>query len=210
MIIETHDGWQSASIYGSAYIVSPDSALNQVTAQPMYIGYIVDSNDVWAEEGRNYVWTGGTTYYNEPKIILHTTNGGVIWQSFDAFDSARYRPTVLNFLVNAATHEVYCVLDYSTIDYAYSSDNGTTWRLDSTFSGFDIGGTWRDAPIGGVLWRLVNPAPGILWAMISDTGVGAFYGNIEIDPPGDVVPNSKEYCSKLAYSSDNGAHWLID
>jgi len=197
LMIVTHDGWQSSVPYDSGYLQN---------AQSPIIAYIVDSNDVWTEEGNTL---GKTGFVDSPKVILHSTNGGITWQSFDAFDSARYRPWVQDLFVNPKAREVFCTVNYSHIDYAYSSDYGTTWRIDSSFSGSsDYEKTWRlGSKVGGVLWRMANPAPGILWAMIGGSG----YSSVEIFPQRDAIgADSNYYSRKIGYSSDNGKTWLID
>ncbi|HEX5315248.1 MAG TPA: T9SS type A sorting domain-containing protein [Candidatus Kapabacteria bacterium] len=196
VMIVTHDGWQSSVPYDSGYLQNVQSPIS---------AYIVDSNDVWAEEGEVETRTG---FVDSPKVILHSTNGGITWQSFDAFDSARYRPWVQELLVNPKTHEVFCTVYNSDIDYAYSSDYGITWQLDSSFKGSKDEITWHPgSKVDGVLWRMANPAPGILWAMIGGSG----YSNVEIVPTRDAIGGDSNYYSrKLAYSSDNGATWAID
>ncbi len=186
-ILVTHDGWRSSDLYGSPYIIAGDTSYLEHHYQPMNIGYIVDSNDVWTALGRNVI-PSGSKIVNEPKVILHTTSGGATWLASDAFDSANYQPWVLDFSVNPTTREVFCFGTNSAADCAYSSDYGTTWRVDSTF--------------GNGLWRLANPAHGVLWAII---GSGA-----EAIVPEFPLIHSEGFASKLAYSSDNGAHWLID
>ncbi len=196
LLIVTHDGWQSSSEYGSPYIINPDTTYAELHNQPFNIAYIVDSNNVWAAKGANDVWTGTKTI-NEAKIVLHTSNGGATWRSFDAFDSVHYQPEVQDFFANSATHEVFSLCsDSSVVDYAYSSDDGATWRLDSTF--------------GPHLWRMANPASGILWAMIGQSGPGWTAADVEIFPPGDIQGAPNDYCRKLGYSSDNGMTWAID
>jgi hypothetical protein len=113
---------------------------------------------------------------------------------------------VEELLVNPNTSEVFYTGNFSRVDtastgivdYAYSSDYGTTWRLDSSF--------------GLHLWRLANPAPGILWAMIGQSGPGEVGGFIEVFPPVNAVGSGFEndYSSKIGYSSDNGKTWTID
>lgn len=186
-VIVTHDAWRSSSIYG-------ETSLAPISRNPYFnAGYIADSNDVWTAKGRNNVWNG-KTIVQDPKLMLHSTDGGQTWDSTDAFDSALYLPWVQDFCVRPTTREVFCLVNNSAIDYAYSSDYGKTWRVDSTFG-------------NGKLWRLANPAPEILWAMISEGGSAT----IEVHPPQDAHGlDSNDYCRKLAYSSDNGAHWVID
>ncbi len=190
-IIVTHDGWESSALYGAAYILTPDSSYLQEHSEPMSIGYIVDSNDIWT--------ASGSLQYPNNKII-HTSNGGTSWETFDVLGSVVSQSEVKDFLVNSKTHEVFYLANLgnseiayssSDIDYVYSGDYGATWRLDSTF--------------GHNLWRLVNPAPGILWAMLGEGQSGFIYN---FPPQERFVAN--DYSRKLGYSSDNGLTWNID
>ncbi|MDP4198374.1 MAG: T9SS type A sorting domain-containing protein [Bacteroidota bacterium] len=196
IILVTHDGWHSSKEYGAAFILTPDTTYAEMHSEPMFTGYIVDSNDIWTAAGSlNY-------RYNK---IIHTTNAGTLWETSNIFGALVSQTQVKDLFVNAKSREAFYLcnlgaseVSYSSsdIDFAYSSDYGSTWRLDSTF--------------GVRLWRLANPAPGILWAMIGQSGSGENGANVEIYPPQDVQGAPNDYCSKIAYSSNNGATWLID
>ncbi len=175
-VIVTHDGWHSSLEYSSG----------SLNGRGLMIGYVVDSNDVWAADGGSFDVT--------KMRIYHSINGAKTWDTTVITGDNQTR--IENFCVNPKTREVFFYNNLLPIDYAYSSDYGTTWRLDSTF--------------GIHLYRMANPAPGILWAMIGQSGPGWIGEDVEIFPPGDVQNAPNDYSRKLAYSSDNGKTWLID
>ncbi|MDP4199670.1 MAG: T9SS type A sorting domain-containing protein [Bacteroidota bacterium] len=178
VILVTHDGWQSSQLYGNAFLLNPAP---HTTPPVLYSGTVVDSNDIWMGRGA----------LHKANVLLHTSNAGTTWDTLLPVDTNRYKVKISGIQVNPKTHEV-CILflDSGSPDYAYSSDYGKSWRVDSTF--------------GQRLWRLANPAPGILWAMIGQGICPCIY----IDPPAAIVPS--EMAHKLAYSSNNGATWTID
>ncbi len=182
VIIVTHDGWRSSTEYGSGFLITPRNLSWQVVSS----GYIVDSNDVWTAIG------GG--FGPMQKKIIHSMNGGQTWDSISF--SGNRQTNIEDFFVNPSSREVFYLNNLDPIDYAYSSDYGTTWRLDSTF--------------GEHLWRMANPASGILWAMIGQTGSGWTGADVEIFPPSDIHGAPNDYCRKIAYSSDTGHTWTID
>ncbi len=143
-IIVTHDGWQSSAIYGLPYLLSPTPHQRQL----MRIGYIVDSNDVWTAKG----WSLNSN------VVLHTSNGGAVWNELHPSDTViGYQPVFVDISVRPKTGEVFCLGTYSGVDFAYTSDLGNTWMLNSSFRK-NIG--------ANAAWRIANPATGILWALI--------------------------------------------
>ncbi len=185
-LIVTHDGWSSSVPYGEPYIISP--FLSPFRTQFFYGGLIVDSNDVWTAK---------------QSTMVHTTNGGITWDSITIVDTSIYSPVWADFFADQKSREIYCMAtkyknaftktDTGQIDFAYSSDYGATWRVDSTFS-------------ASLLWRMACPAPGIIWATISQGSIG----NVQIFPPFDAIGNPKGFSRKMAYSSDHGITWAID
>ena len=176
-VIVTHDGWHSSDDYRSSYL----------TGRGLTIGYMVDSNDVWAADGGSF---GKTTMK-----IYHSTNGAETWDT--SVISGNNQTQIESFCVNSKTREVYFLNNLLPYDYAYSSDYGTTWHLDSTF--------------GLRLWRLANPVPGVLWAMLGESGPGWNGSEIDVIPGGMANKGSPaDYSRRVGYSSDNGKTWLID
>jgi hypothetical protein len=185
VILVTHDAWQSSELYGSAYILDP--APHNTKPAVLFSGTIVDSNDIWFAKG-------AVSY---PGVIVHTSNSGSTWETMIPIDTTKHTPFFRSILVDRTTNEVFCLgtgtgTSTDKTDFAYSNNYGLTWTVDSTF--------------GITMWRLQNPAPSILWAMVSAGAVG----NIYIEPIADIHSNPKAYSRKLAYSSDNGRSWIID
>ncbi len=202
LILVSHDGWQSASIYRTAYKIPFDPSF-QNEMSFFTVGCIVDSNDIWIGKG-----DGVHPYGTPTTLLLHTSNGGMTWNSIDAFDSARYQPQVLSISINSKTREIYCMMNGSSLDFAYSSDYGKTWQLDSTYG--TIGYIDSTIPKRFLLnvWRMANPAPKTLWAMFGEGG-----GNVIGDKPPDATfgpYNDNDYSRTIGYSTDNGHTWLID
>ena len=193
-IIVTHDGWHSSSLYGSAYILFPDSNLAEVSSERLPIGCIIDSNNIWAM----MVSQGGATFDLKTDSLIHTSNGGSSWETLNVLDNMENQTLINDLFVNSSTHELLYMGNFGNVDFAYSSDDGTTWRLDSTF--------------GVHLWRIANPTPGILWGMIGQSGSGFVSGKIQLLPPEDVFGTyyENDYSRKIAYSSDTGHTWTID
>lgn len=182
VILVTHDGWQSSQLYGGSFLLVPAP---HTTPSVMYSGTVVDSNDIWMGRGA----------LNKANVLLHTSNAGTTWDTLLPVDTNRYKAKISGIQANPKTHEVYVLfLNSGSPDYAYSSDYGKSWRVDSTF--------------GQLLWRLANPAPGILWAMIGQGTCPGFY----INPPANTsFPQLRtHFARKVAYSSDNGGTWTID
>jgi hypothetical protein len=193
-ILVTHDGWHSSSLYGSAYILFPDSNLAEVSSVRMPIGRIIDSNNIWAM----MVSESGATFDLKSDSLIHTSNGGTSWETLNVLDSMENQTLINDLFVNPSTHELLYMGNFGNVDFAYSSDYGTTWRLDSTF--------------GVHLWRIANPAPGILWGMIGQSGSGQVTGYVQIRPPENTFGTyyENDYSRKIAYSSDTGHTWTID
>ena len=175
IFLVTHDAWQNSVSYGSAYVWSGPQDIYP-SSNNFYSGLIIDSNETW------------TANIN---TILHTTNAGEMWDSILPVDTTRYKPQWKDFFVDTTTKEVYAEAQYSDVDFAYSSDYGKTWRLDSTF--------------GQGLWRMAVPTPGIIWGMLGNGGIA----NITITPQ-DVNQNPLAFSNKVAYSTDTGKTWFID
>jgi hypothetical protein len=167
----SHDAWQTSQQYGAAYTwTGPfdmwSSSIN------FYAGTMIDSNEAW------------TANLN---VILHTTDAGNHWNSILPVDTTKYKPIWKDFFVNPSTHEIFAEGSSGPIDFAYSSDYGSTWRLDSTFH-------------AQRLWRMAVPESGVIWGM-----VGTGTANTEITPgtPG-------EFCNTVVYSTDYGVSWYVD
>jgi len=179
LLMVTNDAWQHSTIYGKSYHYSPiQNGFN--SSQNFYGGVMLDSSEIWTAN-RN--------------TVLHTSDAGAHWESFVPVDSNKYKPNWYNFIAKPSSHEIYVEAPLSNVDFAYSSDYGKSWRLDSTF--------------GVGLWRMAVPAPGIIWAML---GHGPSAG-VFIDPTNAAYPNIRGLTSlsnKIAYSTDNGLSWYID
>ncbi len=175
VFLATHDAWQNSVSYGLPYIWSgPQDPF--LSSDNFFSGLVLDSSETWTAD---------------VNTILHTTNAGVMWNRFQPADTSRYHPRWKDFFVDTATREVYAEAEYGNVDFAYSSDYGVTWRLDSTF--------------GQGLWRMAVPAPGIIWAMLGNGGIA----NTEIEPFNAQLDPS-ELSNKVAYSSDYWKSWYID
>ncbi len=174
-ILVTHDGWKSDTEYGmhiSGGLVagSPDNSYSLILG-----GKIIDSNDVW-------VGLGST--------ILHTTNAGGTWDTMQPTNSS-YVPDWFNIVANPKTREVYAEAVFGPIDFAYSSDYGKTWRLDSTFRGLMV--------------RLSVQSTGKLWGILCHHPV--------YNPPYELYETGqspKFYQNTIVYSSDTGKSWYVD
>ena len=185
LIIVTHDGWASSTQYGIGYLLSPDTTYANLHSRPMTAGSIVDSNDIWTSA----VWKD--VPYNQ---VIHTSNGGATWETLSILGNRTSSSQVKDLIVHPKIREVYYFGNFNAVDFAYSSDYGVSWRIDSSF--------------GNRLWRLANPAPGILWGIISAGGIPVWESQPTDTKNGPAFAN--EYASKLAYSSDNGETWSID
>ena len=75
-------------------------------------------------------------------------------------------------------------------DFVYSTNNGTSWSIDSSFS--------------GRLFRLSPTSPGVIWCVV---------GNKSPYYYGDLVEDSRDFscwADTLYYSTDHGKTWSID
>jgi hypothetical protein len=180
IFLATHNSWQTSVTYGSPYAWSGPQDPN-ITSNNFFSGIVIDSSETWTAD---------------INTILHTTTAGETWDSILPIDTTRYKPQWKDFFIDTVTNEVYAEAQYSIVDFAYSSDYGQTWRLDSTF--------------GQKLWRMAVPAPGIIWAMLGNGGKTGNIGiaPIEVSPPTNFQP--AELSNKVAYSIDTGKTWYID
>ncbi len=173
----THDGWNSYQSFGDS--LAGNQLANRGLGSEIDGATLVDSNEVWL--GVN-------------NTIYRTTNAGSTWdiiQPQAGTADSNLNPEWYNFIVNPETKEVYAKAALPPIDYAYSSDNGKTWEIDSAFKGH--------------MSRLSVPSPHKLWAMIGRHTFANPPINLESEDP------FVSYFTKvLAYSSDNGASWSLD
>ncbi len=180
-ILVTHDGWQHSMVTGSTYTFpSPPSG-----TQVFNSGLLVDSNEAWTAE---------------LNVVLHTSNRGATWTSMLPADTSRYNPNWISFFAKPQTREVWTKPSFGPIDIAYSSDYGSTWRLDSTFV------NRADVLSGTRLWRLCPTASGAIWALIGNDGGG----DVTIDPRLYTKLYPHAFSNKIAISSDKGFSWGVD
>jgi hypothetical protein len=180
-IAVTHDGWATYAAYGDS-LIGTELSTNENGGESEIDGVtIVDSNEVWV--GVN-------------NTIYRTTNAGVTWDTIYPLAGtadSNVNPKWYNFIINQASKEVYAKSYPPPIDYAYSSDYGKTWQLDSVFKGHIV--------------RLAVPAPHTLWAVLCPSA----FSNPNAGPPYSLVdPSPSFWCRSLAYSSDNGSTWSVD
>ncbi len=154
----THDGWRNYEAYGDSLIGTELSMQGPQAATEIDGATIVDSNEVWVGVNR---------------AIYRTTNAGISWDTLYPLAGtadSNVDPEWYNFIVNRVTKEVYAVSGVAPIDYAYSSDYGKTWKIDSAFK--------------GRIARLYVPSPDTLWAAVGHFSVGpqVWYSRM-MDPP---------------------------
>ena len=177
----THDAWKTYSAYG-------DSLIGKELLDPNYKATIVGATIVDSNE----VWVGVAN------VIYRTTNAGASWDTIvpmkGTLDS-NLLPRWYDINIDKTTKKVYAaaIPGVYPIDFAYSPDYGKTWQIDSTF--------------GGHVARLAVPAKDTLWAVLIPHSVTS-----DATPPQYYLftPQTFGWCTKLAYSSDNGHSWAID
>ncbi len=164
-LVITHDAWNSYESFGGFLHVS---GIGGAT--------VVDSNEVW-------VGIGNTIY--------RTIDAGLSWDTIQPLAGTPYanmEPNLYDFIIKQATHEVYVNVGSRPIDYLYSSDDGTTWQIDSAFN--------------GRMARMYVVAPHTLWAAVGQKSTG--------NNPSLITPSSDYWVRDVAYSSDNGITWSVD
>jgi len=180
-ILVTHNGWSSYASFGDSLVGSELSTQGNGTATEIDGATIVDSNEVWV--GINYV-------------IYRTTDAGVTWDTIYPLNGtadSNVNPKWYDFIINRDSKEVYAKAYPPPLDYAYSTDYGKTWELDSAFKGH--------------IARLAVPAPHTLWAVLCPSA----FTNPNSSPPYSLSSQSTLFwCRSLAYSSNNGKSWSID
>jgi len=134
--------------------------------------------------------------------IFQTTNKGFHWSSPNLLDTVS-KPAGINYITEAEPDRLYLTFyngliwdhgsnlpdSLSMPDFAETTDDGITWRLDSSLG---------DARI----YWLSSPAKNIVWAMVGSTD----HGTSVLDDPG---PDAS-YADSLFYSSDDGHTWFKD
>jgi hypothetical protein len=138
-ILVTHDDWYTSDYYGSPVVdpgFNPSGSYYTVNA-----ARFIDSNEVWFAYGPRLIHTRDAfTFWTSTLCITDTVRNKPVWGKIYAFPKS---------------HELYAVslwtLAPNNIAYVYSSDDGLTWRSDST-----LGGNVQFSNI---------PSPNQLWLM---------------------------------------------
>jgi hypothetical protein len=172
-IVVTYDAWNSYEVHGDTLYGNLTQNGGHAVGSTISGATLVDSDEVW-------MGTGNTIY--------HTLDAGAHWDTIyplrGTIDSTA-QGGFYDFTVFPQSKEIYADYSHTPLDYAYSSDYGKTWELDSIFN--------------GKLTRLYAFPSHTIWGLLRQKGEG---DNVNLDfdfPPRD-----------LAYTSDNGKTWYVD
>ncbi len=198
--------------YGLAVWTSSDSAkyfypfLNEPYTEGLTIdsfrdALFLDSSEFWVS-----YWPG---------VMLHTTDGGYTWHpssvipAIDTFHSFQWISSTSDrrhfyILVGNNTlpydregrQDTFVTIPPLSADFAETTDDGITWRIDSSIGDSRI-------------YRLVSPAPNKLWVFVGREP--QFYnqvGFLRYTQNGSAYPPS--FADSLFYSPDDGRTWYKD
>ena len=200
-LTRTHDGWLTYE-FTDCSLLYPKLPIDTIGQVNIESAKIIDSTEIWATIGVGGFGGG------DPTFLMHTRDGKT-WTKVFPVDSSLSKTCSwgnieLGLNNTLEQNDIYVAggpisfdsgsgdLYLFRSDFAYSSDGGISWRLDSSFP--------------GRLYRISPTSHGSVWCLIGS----GLPNNFDVPPDLYNEWSAGLFADTLYYSTNYGRAWSID